>query len=436
MFRKAHWLFTILCGGSTAAITIIMSLFYLRVSEKSLYDNQFRSFQNDISTIAASLEQSTSVSMQWLARIEAQNGYVIFVVDNGAPFLYNSLHGNIDLSSQTLLEESLSAYDAMFEIENLDPEGNTYSGIWHSEYEFTSPSTGDTYYASLIDIERNRTLSQITILSSMASLRISILRQRILFVLIDLCAIIALFTFSWFFTGKLLKPLQENHEKQLQFVAAASHELRTPLSVILASNECCQNATDEERLGFSQTIRKEGKRMDHLIDDMLTLAHSGMNRFHIERKAIELDTLCLNAYEAFEPLCKQKSIELSLSLPDAPLARCQCDPDRIAQVLSILLHNALSYTPEGGFIKLSLIYHKERKTYFEITVSDTGIGISDNEKQHIFDRFYRAEKSRSTKGHFGLGLAIAYEIVTGHHGKISVHDNQPKGSVFVVKLPG
>ncbi|MDE6845914.1 MAG: HAMP domain-containing histidine kinase [Lachnospiraceae bacterium] len=435
MFRKAHWLFTILCGGSTAAITIIMSLFYLRVSEKSLYDNQFQSFQNDISTITASLEQSTSVSMQWLARIEAQNGYTIYIVDNGAPFLYNSLRGSIDSSGQILLAESLYAYDSIFMIENLDPEGNSYSGIWHTEYEFTSPSTGDTYYASLIDIERNRTLSQIVILSSMASLRVSIVRQRILFVLIDLCAIIALFTFSWFFTGKLLKPLQENHEKQLQFVAAASHELRTPLSVILASNECCQSATDEERIGFSQTIRKEGKRMNHLIDDMLTLAHSGMNRFQIERKAVELDTLCLNAYEAFEPLCEQKSIELSLSLPDAPLARCHCDSDRIAQVLSILLHNALSYTPQDGSIKLSLIYHKERKTYFEITVSDTGIGISDKEKQHIFDRFYRAEKSRSTKGHFGLGLAIAYEIVTGHHGKISVHDNPPNGSIFVVRLP-
>lgn len=435
MFRKAHLLFTLLCGGSTAAIMIIMSLFYLHVSEKSLYDNQFRSFQNDISTITASLEQSTSVSIQWLARIEAQNGYTIFIIDNGTPFLFNNLHHQIDQNSQSLLSESLDAYHSLFMVENLDPEGSTYSGIWHSEYEFTSPSTGSSFYASLIDIERNNTLSQIIILSPLSSLYASIVPQRILFILIDLGAATALFIFSWFFTGKLLKPLQENHEKQLRFVAAASHELRTPLSVILASNECCQTASEEERIGFSQTIRVEGKRMNHLIDDMLALAHSGMNRFHIERKSVELDTLCLNAYEAFEPLCEQKNIELTLHLPDAPLARCNCDPDRIAQVLSILLHNALSYTPEGGQIVLSLVYHKERKTYFEIIVTDTGIGISDAEKSHIFDHFYRAEKSRSTKGHFGLGLSIAYEIVTGHHGKISVHDNPAGGSVFTVKLP-
>lgn len=436
MFRKAHLLFTLLCAGSTSAITIIMSLFYLHVSEKSLYESHFRSFQNDVSTIAASLEQSTSVSIQWLARIEAQNGYTIFVTDNGSPFLYNTLRSYIDPSSQSLLEESLAAYNSMFEAQHPDATGNAYSGIWHFEYEFSSPSTKNTYYASIIDIEKNHSVSQIVILSSIAALGGTILRQRILFLLIDCFAVLALSAFSWFFTGKLIKPLQENHEKQLQFVAAASHELRTPLSVILASNECCQSASPDERIGFSQTIRNEGKRMNHLIDDMLTLAHSGMNRFLIERKPTEPDTLCLNAYEAFEPLCKQKNISLSLCLPDAPLARCVCDPNRIAQVLSILLHNAVSYTPEGGQIILALSYHKERRMSFEISVTDTGTGISDEEKKHIFDRFYRAEKSRSTKGHFGLGLAIAYEIVAAHHGKISVHDNPAGGSVFVVVLPG
>lgn len=436
MFRKAHLLFTLLCAGSTSVITVIMSLLYLHVSEKSLYNNQFRSFQNDISTITAGLEQSNSISMQWLAKIEAQNNYTIFIVDNSKPFLYNTLHDSFDQSGQTLFSECTAVYDSMYEIENLDPEGNTYSGIWHSEFEFTSPSANDTFYASIIDIERNRTLSQIVILFSLTSLRTTILRQRILFTLIDFTAMIALFVFSWLFTGRLLKPLQENQEKQMQFIAAASHELRTPLSVILASNECCQSASCEDQAGFFRTIRKEGKRMNSLIDDMLTLAHSGLNRFLIDLKPTEPDTLCLNAYEAFEPLCRQKNITLSLHLPREPLARCNCDPDRIAQVLSILLHNAVSYTPEGGLIELALTYHRGRRTSFEITVADTGIGISEEEKKHIFDRFYRAEKSRSAKGHFGLGLAIAYEIITAHHGKISVHDNPAGGSVFVVRLPG
>ena len=435
MFRKAHLFFTILCGGTTAAIILIISLFYLGVSEKSLYDSQFRSFQNDIGTIATGLEQSSSISMQWLARIEAQNGFRIFALDNGVPFLYNTLHGTTDSSDRELLSESLDAYNTMFEVYDLAAEGSDYSGIWHTEYEFKSPTTGNTYFCSIIDIERAASLSQIVMLCPLGSLHESIMRQRILFVWINLGAVTVLFVFAWFFTGRLLKPLQENHEKQIQFVAAASHELRTPLAVILASSECCRSADAAEQAGFINTIHKEGRRMNNLIDDMLTLAHSDMNSFSIERKSTELDTLCLNAYEAFEPLCRQNGLSLSLSLPDVPIARCNCDSDRIAQVLSVLLHNAVSYTPEGGQIELALSYRNGRKTSFEIAVTDTGVGIPNEDKRHIFDRFYRAEKSRSTKGHFGLGLAIAYEIVASHHGTISVRDNPAGGSIFTVRLP-
>ncbi len=449
MFRKAHFLFTLLCAGTTTAIMIFMSLLYLQVSENSLYKNHFASFRNDISTIASSLEQSTYISMQWLAGLEARNAYLIFVIDNDKPFLYNTLKtgasgtkgsndtgSSNDLSGQYLLSESLQAYDMMFESETVVSYSSNYFGIHHDEYEFTSPSTGEHYYSSLIDIERGQTHSRILILNPLAGLQAQITHQRLLFLLLDLLAALAFSVFSWFFTGRLLKPLQQNHENQMQFIASASHELRTPLSAILATNECCITATPQEQAGFFQTIRKEGRRMNTLIDDLLTLAHSDSGRFLIEKKEVELDTLCTNAYEAFEPLCRQKKLTLSLTLPDVPLPRLSCDPDRIAQVLSILLHNAVSYTPENGFVSLSLTCRQDRKNLFEITVSDTGVGIPDSDKKRIFSRFYRAEKSRSTKGHFGLGLSIAYEIISAHHGRISVQDNLPCGSVFVVRLPG
>lgn len=428
---------------------IFMSLLYLQVSENSLYKNHFASFRNDISTIASSLEQSTYISMQWLAGLEARNAYLIFVIDNDKPFLYNTLKtgasgtkgsndtgSSNDLSGQYLLSESLQAYDMMFESETVISYSSNYFGIHHDEYEFTSPSTGEHYYSSLIDIERGLTHSRILILNPLAGLQAQITHQRLLFLLLDLLAALAFSVFSWFFTGRLLKPLQQNHENQMQFIASASHELRTPLSAILATNECCITATPQEQAGFFQTIRKEGRRMNTLIDDLLTLAHSDSGRFLIEKKEVELDTLCTNAYEAFEPLCRQKKLTLSLTLPDVPLPRLSCDPDRIAQVLSILLHNAVSYTPENGFVTLSLTCRQDRKNLFEITVSDTGVGIPDSDKKRIFSRFYRAEKSRSTKGHFGLGLSIAYEIISAHHGRISVQDNLPCGSVFVVRLPG
>ncbi|MCM1251351.1 MAG: HAMP domain-containing histidine kinase [Clostridium sp.] len=428
MFRKAHLLFTLLCAGTTSAIMILMSFLYLHVSENSLYENQFHSFQNDIGTITMELEDTASLSIQWLTRMEAQNHYTIYVIDNGVPFLYNALRNRLDSNNRKLFAESLEA------CHNIIGKGISYSGIWHTEYEFFSSTTNNTYYCSFIDIDRGGTTSQIIILSSLRTLDTQVFRQRVLFACLDFAAIILFCVFSWIFTGRLLKPLRENHEAQMQFIAAASHELRTPLSVILASSECCQSASVEEQTGFFQTIRNEGKRMERLIDDMLTLARLGANRFLIERKPVQLDTLCLNAFEAFEPLCQNKNLTLLLILPEEALPRYQCDASRIAQVLSILLHNALSYTPENGQITLELVWYKDNEC-FEISVTDNGIGISDADKKHIFERFYRAEKSRSTKGHFGLGLSIAYEIVAAHHGKINVTDNPGGGSVFTVRLP-
>lgn len=104
------------------------------------------------------------------------------------------------------------------------------------------------------------------------------------------------------------------------------------------------------------------------------------------------------------------------------------------QVVTVLLHNAISYTPENGRITASLAYTQR---HFEFKISDTGVGISDEDKPHIFDRFYRNEKARSDKNHFGLGLSIAYEIVAAHSGSIFVADNNAdgNGTVFTVNLP-
>ena len=184
--------------------------------------------------------------------------------------------------------------------------------------------------------------------------------------------------------------------------------------------------------------------MSSLVGDLLTLSQSDSRLFSVSPKPTELDTLLMNVFEAFQPLAKEKSIALSISLPKGALPLCQADPDRISQVLSvlrrvaermvlsILLHNALSYTPKHGKIELFLSYEKER---FLLSVRDNGIGISDQDKGKIFDRFFRAEKARSTKGHFGLGLSIAYEIVKSHQGSIRVCDAPGGGSIFTVILP-
>ncbi|MDE6737749.1 MAG: HAMP domain-containing histidine kinase, partial [Lachnospiraceae bacterium] len=306
-----------------------------------------------------------------------------------------------------------------------------FTTITHCEYEFTSPSTETKYYGSVISMGSPDSTLEVIVLSSLLNLENQIREQRLRFLLIDVAAVVLLGIFSWFFTGKLLKPIVENQKKQALFIASASHELRTPLSVILSAAECCKSAPPERRDGFLKTICQEGLRVSSLVSDMLTLSQSDNQRFPIRMEPTELDTLLMNSYEAFQPLAQEKSISLSIELPEGALPVCPADPERISQVISILIHNAISYTPEHGKITLAVSKHKER---FHISVTDSGIGISDEDKKKIFDRFYRVEKSRSTKDHFGLGLSIAYEIVKAHGGNIQVSDTVGGGSCFTVVL--
>lgn len=436
MYKKVHLQLTCLFTGITAAIMIIMSLCYLYVSESGLFRNQYNSFKNDMNTIATNLEQMPVISMQWLSKMEAQGNYTFFALDDGVPFLYNQLSGHSEDFRKTIMRECLDVYHNTYKISAIDAVSSPYVS-YHVEYQFTSPSTKEKYFGCVISIEKGKSMMQVIVFSPLNMLEKQISEQRFRFFLIDLTAIIFLAVFSFIFTGKLLKPISESQQRQARFISSASHELRTPLAIILSSIDCCRNAEDgnqqspAQQQRFLKTIRQESLRMSSLINDMLILSEQDQH-LPVRKKPVELDTLIINSYEAFEPLAKEKQIAISVELPENILPPCSCDPDRISQVISILLHNAVSYTQKYGKIALSLSYDKRG---FLLSVKDNGIGISDEDKGKIFDRFYRAEKSRSTKGHFGLGLSIAYEIVASHNGSITVRDAVPKGAEFVVVLP-
>ena len=242
---------------------------------------------------------------------------------------------------------------------------------------------------------------------------------------------LALVVFSWFFTGKMLRPLEENRKRQTQFIASASHELRSPLAVILSSVQAIEADPGECRR-FLSTIKSEGTRMSRLIGDMLALANADNKSWSIMKSPCELDTLLLETYEKYEPLLREKGISMNVELPDESLSPCRCDGGRISQVLGILLDNGASYVPAGGKIRIGV---EEKEKYFRIYVEDNGPGISDENKEAVFQRFYRADSSRKDKQHFGLGLCIAKEIVTLHHGSIRIEDTKGGGTTFVVRLP-
>ena len=425
MFQKVHLRLAALCAGITIVILLAMSLGYLYISEQGLRRSHYVSFQNDMNTVINNLDQQTIITHEWLTLMEDNGKYLINIIDNGTPFLYND---RSTPEQKQLFETAWNIYEQTFEIQNLSAAFVTY----HMEFLFSSKGYGgNDYYACVTTSERSNGTFQVMLLCSMEPLLHQIKTQRLLFFALDVLAIVALTLFSWHFTRRILRPLEENQRQQNQFIAAASHELRTPLAVILSCTSALIRASEEERPHFLESIQSEGMRMSRLIDDMLLLTKAGSFRWSIRKEPTELDTLLLNTFEAFEPIASEKSIRLLIELPEDAVPPILCDEERVRQVLSILLHNAISYTPKGGRIRLSLTFEDK---YTRILVSDNGIGIPDAEKERIFERFYRADQSRSEKGHFGLGLSIASEIISAHNGQLLVSDTPGGGSTFTVIL--
>lgn len=429
MFQKIRLRLTLLSGGITTLILIVMTLGYLYTSEKNLMQNRIFSWQSDVSSIAFNLEQQTVITHTWLANLEAGGNYYVSILDNNTPFLFN------DRMHDTKFHDLVTGAWAYYRENGAALPSNTIS--YRSRYKSFLFEKEQSYYCFVVTLDKEtvskNTSLELLLIAPLCMIQHQIFQQRLVFMGIILSALAAIWLFSWFFTGKLLFPIEENRKKQIQFVAAASHELRTPLAVILSCTEAILEKPNIEPFARDlSTVKSEALRMSSLIQDLLTLSSRDANHFPIQKTPTELDTLLLDTYEAFEAMAHTKHLKMSVTLPDNIIPPCCCDKQRIYQVIAILLHNAISYTPDGGNITLSLMV---QENYFALSISDTGVGIPDEEKEKIFDRFYRSEKSRSAKGHFGLGLSIAYEIVTAHHGTIRVYNNAEGGATFVVRLP-
>lgn len=427
MMKKVHFRLSLLCSGITSLILLLMSLAALSISEKGLKDNSFISFQNDMNTLISNLEQQTVISHQWLTKLQNNKHYLIRLSDNDIPLLFNE---KTTPRQQELLDFAMKTYETEFSTAASDFD-HMISTV---KFSLRMPKEKPSLYYGCVGLCRRGTGTlKVLVVMPQTQLLQQISRQRLLFFLLNLLAAACLMIFSRRFTGRLLQPVEEAQTQQTQFISAASHELRTPLAVILSCASACQNAEADRQEQFLNSILSEGKRMSKLIDDLLLLTRTDRQNFVLQKKSVEADTLLLETYEAFEPLAAKKQIRLSVQLPEELLSPCVCDPERIRQVLAILLHNAISYTPEHGTVHLSLSFAKQR---FCFQVSDNGIGIPDGEKSRIFERFYRTDQSRSQKDHFGLGLSIAQEIVSAHRGQIMVKDTPGGGSTFLVFLNG
>lgn len=230
--------------------------------------------------------------------------------------------------------------------------------------------------------------------------------------------------------NQTLERLETIFTSQQRFLADISHELRTPLTVIKGNVGLMRrmNTVDEETL---LSIDEEANRLTRLVGDLLLLAKAETGKLPLQKETLELDTLLFEVLQQMHVLAGDK---LTIKLAEIDQILILGDRDRLKQVLLNLISNAIQYTPEGGEIILSLSKMDGKARFI---VQDTGPGIPAEDLPHIFERFYRTEKSRTrskTPG-FGLGLSIAYWIITKHNGEIDVESEEGKGTIFKIFLP-
>jgi signal transduction histidine kinase len=226
--------------------------------------------------------------------------------------------------------------------------------------------------------------------------------------------------------------LRRSIELRRQMTADIAHELRTPVSVILGHAEGVHDGVLPPSLETFEIIRDEAARLEHLIEDLRTLSRADAGELPIERHPVPPAKLLEGVRAVNQHRAGLGNVRLQIDVAPG-LPEIDVDPDRMTQVLSNVVDNALRYTPAGGEVRLSA---REVEKTIEIRVRDSGPGIPADELGQVFDRFYRGDPSRQrNEGGSGLGLAIAKSIVEKHNGRIWAESPPGEGATVVIRLP-
>ena len=407
--KRLAWLMIIVISLVILCSVVLVSF----ISERLFDDNERERLNMQADQLSQTVKMNEVLQTAQLAKLEVANGLIISIWDEGGEIPFRG--GWQPASDRNSLISQIIA--------QLPEDYEKWDGS-------NKGDRGERYLVTVRRVSNYRYIRTVIMVQDEQTADAQRYRQRWLYAGIAIVAMILISGVCWYATGKMIQPIREAHEQQNQFVSAASHDLRTPLQVIRVNAEALK-LNPPNKTHFIDQILNELVHVGKLAEDLLSLTTT-LDHGAIEGNPVEIPDLVNHTVDYFKGAAEQKGIEPTTRIPAQTLPLIEGDETMLQRALSVLVDNAICYTPAGGHIDVEVSLQARKVT---IAVQDNGPGIAPEHQSHIFDRFYRIDKSRTERAHSGLGLSIAKKVVTDHGGQLIYNAAKPNGSIFCMILP-
>ena len=426
--KKLNTLFIMVIMLIITSIMIILCNNYVHMEQSS----EVLLFQRMVTQMIYRLEENNQ-NFESIVDSYHEYKYPIFcyIQDTSGRMIYRT-DSDFPTDTDALLERfrTQAGKEDTYIITNDNKPATDQSGVF-----LFNGTKNDDYLGILATIVmQNNTVYHLSLIYRQQSLFDILTKQAFLYVSLWCLSLIAVTIMSHLLIKKALKPTEVMLKSQKDFIASASHELKSPLAVILANAEKLEQL-QIDNTEFRKSVKildKECMRMSKLVRDMLLLASSDAKSWTICKNTIDIDTLLISLYETYEPICINRKICLRLEISETSYPKFCADEERLFQILTIYMENAIHHSTGNKQIEIKTAVTAKHITFF---VTDHGKGIPEDVKPYIFNRFYCADKSRTDKSNFGLGLSIADELAKMMNGKVGCKDTDGGGATFFVTLP-
>ena len=426
--KKLNTLFIMVIMLIITSIMIILCNNYVHMEQSS----EVLLFQRMVTQMIYRLEENNQ-NFESIVDSYHEYKYPIFcyIQDTSGRMIYRT-DSDFPTDTDALLERfrTQAGKEDTYIITNDNKPATDQSGVF-----LFNGTKNDDYLGILATIVmQNNTVYHLSLIYRQQSLFDILTKQAFLYVSLWCLSLIAVTIMSHLLIKKALKPTEVMLKSQKDFIASASHELKSPLAVILANAEKLEQL-QIDNTEFRKSVKildKECMRMSKLVRDMLLLASSDAKSWTICKNTIDIDTLLISLYETYEPICINRKICLRLEISETSYPKFCADEERLFQILTIYMENAIHHSTGNKQIEIKTAVTAKHITFFVI---DHGKGIHEDDKPYIFNRFYCADKSRTDKSNFGLGLSIADELAKMMNGKVGCKDTDGGGATFFVTLP-